>query len=191
MTLSEITPVILTYNEAPNLQRCLDRLTWASDVVVVDSGSSDETAAIAASFPNVRLIVRPFDDHTSQWNFGLDQALTEWVLSLDADYVLRPEWESELMTLQGHLEAYAADFRYLICGQPLRSCLYPPRTVLFKRTTCRYVQDGHTQLLNAQGAVGRLSAKIDHDDRKPLSRWLASQEKYARLEAEKLASKSS
>jgi glycosyltransferase involved in cell wall biosynthesis len=70
--------------------------------VVLDSGSTDATAAIAAEFPNVRvLIVRPFDDHTTQWNFGVDATRTNWVLSLDCDYVLGPGFEDELAALPG------------------------------------------------------------------------------------------
>jgi hypothetical protein len=58
---------------------------------------------------------------------------------------------------------------------------------LFARSCCRYVQDGHTQLLQIKGTLGHLKTKIDHDDRKPLTRWFSSQDKYAHLEAEKLA----
>jgi glycosyltransferase involved in cell wall biosynthesis len=187
MKLEDITPLVLTYNEAPNLSRTLSRLTWASEVVVLDSGSTDATREIAESFPNVRFEVRAFDDHTAQWNFGVDACLTEWVLALDADYVLGMDFEEELRLLDGSLDAYDASFRYLVFGQALRGSLYPRRAVLFARGRCRYVQDGHTQLLHVPGLVGHLKAKIDHDDRKSLTRWLSSQDKYALLEAEKLA----
>ena len=61
--LADITPVILTYNEAANIGRSLERLAWAREVVIVDSGSTDDTLAIAARFPNVRMVHRPFDTH--------------------------------------------------------------------------------------------------------------------------------
>ncbi|MCX6840480.1 MAG: glycosyltransferase, partial [Verrucomicrobia bacterium] len=64
--MNQITPLILTWNEEANLRSCLKRLSWASEVVVLDSGSTDATAAIAAEFSNVRFLVRPFDDHTTQ-----------------------------------------------------------------------------------------------------------------------------
>lgn len=185
-----ITPLVLTWNEEPNLRRCLERLRWAREVVVIDSGSTDGTAAIAAEFPNVRWRVRPFDDHTAQWNFGVDVVGTNWVLALDADYVLGAGFEDELAGLPADTphDAFFAGFRYLIEGRPLRACLYPPRAVLFRRDRCRYREDGHTQLLEIPGSSAMLSARIDHDDRKPLSRWLVSQDKYAKLEAEKLLS---
>lgn len=190
MKLQDITPLILTYNEEPNLRRCLEPLRWANKVMVVDSGSTDATAAIASEFPNASLVVRAFDDHTRQWNHGLDCVETTWVLALDADYVLGSDFvkELEILSAAPSCDAYFASFRYLVFGKPLRSCLYPPRAVLFRKDRCRYRKDGHTQLLHIPGASGALGAKIDHDDRKPLSRWFAAQDKYAALEAEKLLS---
>jgi len=188
MNLADITPLILTYNEAPNLRRCLEKLRWAGRVVVLDSGSTDGTAAIAAEFANVELLTRPFDDHTSQWNHGLDQVVTPWVLALDADYVLEPGFVDKIAGLPDDMtcDAYFASFRYLVFGRALRACLYPPRAVLFRRERCAYIQDGHTQLLRIPGGSKHLQARIDHDDRKPLARWLVSQDNYARLEAVKL-----
>lgn len=188
MHLYPITPLILTWNEEPNLRRCLERLRWAREVVIVDSGSEDATAAIAAEFPNVRFVTRAFDDHTTQWNYGVNAVNTPWVLSLDADYVLGEAFEQELAALpqEPDCDAFFAGFRYLIYGRPLRACLYPPRAVLFRKDRCSYRPDGHTQLLHVPGRSGMLNTRIDHDDRKPLSRWISSQDKYARLEAEKL-----
>ncbi len=189
MRLDLITPLILTWNEEANLRRCLERLRWAAQVVILDSGSTDGTAAIAAEFPNARVIGRPFDDHTTQWNFGVDATRTPWVLSLDCDYVLGAGFEDELAAMPENdgVDACYASFRYLIFGKALRSCLYPPRAVLFQKERCRYMPDGHTQLLQvAAGRAGQLCTRIDHDDRKALSHWFSSQDNYAKLEAEKL-----
>ena len=188
MQLDQITPLILTWNEEPNLQRCLERLRWARHVIVLDSGSTDATSSIASAFPNVRLLTRSFDNHTSQWNFGVDAAVSPWVLSLDSDYVLGEGFEQELarLPLTQDIDAYFAAFRYLVFGKPLRASLYPPRAVLFRKDRCRYEADGHTQLLHVPGASGMLNSRIDHDDRKPLSRWIVSQDNYAKLEATKL-----
>ncbi|MFM2081973.1 MAG: hypothetical protein RL380_664 [Verrucomicrobiota bacterium] len=186
----QITPLILTFNEAPNLARTLAQLTWAARIVVVDSGSTDDTLAICKKFPQVEVITRPFDDHTSQWNFGLDQVRTDWVLSLDADYVLTDELVAELRVLAAAdgVAGFSARFTYCIHGRPLRASLYPPRTVLFRRNHNRYVDDGHTQLLRSDGVVAELHGKILHDDRKPLERWFGEQLKYSAKEAVHLTS---
>ncbi len=188
MTLSSVTPLVLTWNEEPNLRRCLEGLRWAREVVVLDSGSNDATLAICAEYPNVRVAVRPFDNHTDQWNHGVGLVTTGWVLSLDADYVVNEAFVREIEGLDSNpdLAAYHAPFRFLIHGRPLRGSLYPPRAVLFDRSRCRYIADGHTQLLEIDGRSGSLQNRIDHDDRKPLSRWVQSQWKYAVLEADKL-----
>jgi hypothetical protein len=74
----------------------------------------------------------------------------------------------------------------LIYGKRLRNAILPPRAVLFNPRSSRYVQDGHTQTLKIEYPTRFLESRIDHDDRKPMSRWLDSQRKYAVLEVEKL-----
>lgn len=187
--LDNVTPVILTYNEAPNLARTLSKLAWAKDIVVVDSVSTDDTVAIASSHPAVRVVSRPFDSHANQWNFAISQTeiKTEWVLALDADYVLSDELVNELKALNPapDFDGYEARFVYCVEGRPLRATVYPPVTVLFRAKAAKYVQDGHTQRLQVSGPIGALSKPVYHDDRKSLSRWVASQVKYARIEADK------
>lgn len=189
--MTELTAIVLTFNEASNLARTLGKLSWLVDVVVVDSGSTDETAQIARSFPNVRIFERPFASHADQWNFAVENTgiTTEWVLALDADFVLTDELIDELKARSPEPEVagYRASFTYCINGRPLRSAVYPPVTVLFRRLLGRYEQDGHTQRLHVRGSVAALTAKIHHDDRKPLSRWITSQIRYMKLEADKLA----
>lgn len=191
--ISDITPVLLTYNEAANLARTLAGLSWAAEVVVVDSGSTDETLAIAAGFHNVRVVQRSFDTHAAQWNAATGESRSEWVLSLDADYALSDELIDELKTWRPdpQIDAYLCRFQYCLNGKPLRhGSLYPPRAVLYRRERCCYVQDGHTQSLQIPGATGWLEHVILHDDRKPVSRWLENQHGYAQLEARKLLSAS-
>lgn len=188
--LDQVDVLVLTYNEAPNIDRTLSALSAFPDVVVLDSGSTDETAEIVAGYANARMVTHPFNNHATQWNFGLDQCgLTRpWVLALDADYCLSPAFVGELADLEppAQVSAFRASFRYCIFGRPLAGALYPPVTVLFRRGRAHYEQGGHTQRLVVDGAVKALKSRIDHDDRKPLSRWLQSQQRYAQLEAEYL-----
>ena len=94
--LHEITPLILTFNESPNIARTLEKLSWAKQIVVIDSYSTDATLEILQHYPQVQIFQREFDNHENQWNFGLQQVKTEWVLSLDADYLLTDELITEL-----------------------------------------------------------------------------------------------
>lgn len=186
--LEKITPLILTYNEAPNIYRTLQRLTWAERIVVIDSYSTDETLDILASYSQVKVFIRKFDTHATQWNYGLEQVSSEWVLSLDADYVVSDELIAELRTLpqDATVNGYFASFKYCVFGKPLRGTILPPRQVLFRKNKSIYIDDGHTQLLQVKGKSATLSGNIYHDDRKSLSRWLWAQDRYLVIEAKKI-----
>jgi glycosyltransferase involved in cell wall biosynthesis len=66
MHLDQITPLILTYNEEPNIDRTLSKLTWASQILIIDSYSDDRTIKIAESYPQTKILQRQFDTHTNQ-----------------------------------------------------------------------------------------------------------------------------
>ena len=188
--LADITPVILTYNEAANIARSLERLSWAREVVIVDSHSTDDTLAIAARFPNVRVVQRPFDTHSRQWRFAVEETgiASDWVLRLDADYMVEPALRDEIAAQRPDpaTSAYEIAFTYCIEGRPLRASLYPALPVLFRRGRGRFEQDGHTEKLRIDGPVAKLANRLLHDDRKSLERWLQSQARYQAQEADKL-----
>lgn len=188
--LKHITPIIHTFNEAANIERTLNAVAWANSVLVIDSFSTDETLDICARFGNVTVIQNEYHGPTAQSNFGLAQDLnTDWVLSMDADYVVTPKLQTELSQLSPNedVKGFEISFEYLINGTPLKGSLYPPRTALYRRVNTHYQRDGHTQRAIVDGLVLSLQQKMQHDDRKPYARWLASQRKYAAQEAEKLA----
>lgn len=190
--LQQITPVVLTWNEAPNIARTLARLAWAREVVVVDSGSDDATAALVAAAPNARLVTHPFAGPAAQWRFALEETgiATPWVLRLDADYLLDEALIGEMAALSPAPEvaAYRVAFDYAIGGRRLRGSLYPANSVLFRRGAARPWQDGHTERWEiAGGRVERLRGRILHDDRKPTAHWLASQVRYLARERDKLS----
>ena len=185
--LDKITPLILTYNEAPNIERALRQLTWAKRIVVIDSYSTDETLQILHSFSQVQVYQREFDTFASQCNYGLRQITTEWVLSLDADYLVTGEFITELkeIWLSDSVNAYWAKFKYCVYGKALRGTLYPPRQVLYRHKKAIYIDDGHAHQVKVEGASAWLSSYILHDDRKSLSRWLSSQDRYMIREVQK------
>jgi len=190
MRSESITPLILTYNEAPNLERVLRKLDWAVEIVVIDSGSTDETLEILNANGRVRVITRQFDSFAGQCNFGLSQIRTDWVLSLDADYVCSDALIREIHSLpeDPSESGFQVPFKYCVDGAPLRGSLYPPRTVLYRRGKAKYHDDGHAHHVKVEGTVAALSSPIYHDDRKPLSAWLAAQDRYVAREVEKLLS---
>ena len=187
--MNDLTALILTYNERENIERSLAALSWIQHVMIVDSFSTDETLALAKSVrPDVVILQRAFDSFAEQCNFGLSKIATPWVLSLDADYVLSPELSAEIRALEpaADVNGYAAAFRYCVFGRPLRTTIYPPRTVLYRREKALYENEGHGHKVRVEGPTTSLRGTIDHDDRKPLSRWLRSQDGYFQIEARHL-----
>jgi len=90
-----ITLVVITYNEAANIARCLDSVPFAVEKLVVDSGSEDETVAIATAH-GARVIQQSWLGFGAQRNFAATQATHDWLLCLDADEALTPELSGEL-----------------------------------------------------------------------------------------------
>src|SRR5262249_5339446 len=151
----QITPLIITYNEAVNVRRTLDKLGWARRILVVDSGSTDETIKVLQSYSQVEVVHHAFSDFASQCNFGLTQVTTPWVLSLDADYELSDELVKEFQSLAPAKETtgYQASFIYRIHGRPLRGSIYPPRVVLYRKDQATYRNEGHGHRVSINGDV--------------------------------------
>lgn len=188
--LGRVTPLLITYNEEANIVRTLAGLDWARRIVVIDSGSTDRTIELLAANPRVEVIHRPFDSFASQCNFGLRHIHTPWVLSLDADYLvtvdLCEEIETTLSKPSQEVVGYRIPFRYCVAGQPLRGTILPARIALYRPECGQYINDGHAHRLQLSGLCGALRQPILHDDRKPLDRWLVSQQRYLRQECEKI-----
>lgn len=89
MAREPLSVVVITFNNADTLDACLSEVAWADEIVVLDSGSSDDTVAIAESH-GARVAVHPFDDYGPQKQRAIDMATHDWVLNLDADEILSP-----------------------------------------------------------------------------------------------------
>jgi glycosyltransferase involved in cell wall biosynthesis len=187
VNLDDITPIILTCNCEANLEACLGDLGFARRIVIIDGGSTDRTLEIARAHPNVDVIHRPFDHHAAQRSFGIAQVSKGWVLCLDSDYRIDAALLAEIASLpEEGCDGYLVPYAYCIFGRPLRASLMPPRAILARAGRLRVDADGHAERFRVEGVVGTVRARIRHDDRKPLERWLQRQVFYSRMEARKL-----
>jgi glycosyltransferase involved in cell wall biosynthesis len=187
-----ISIVILTLNESGNLRRCLNSVTWSDDVVVVDSGSSDDTVEIARA-AGARILVRAFDTFAGQRNYAMEAGdlRHRWTLHLDADEVVGTDLRDEMRAISANAQAafpvYRVPSRLIFMDRWLRHAgMYPAYQVRFGRTdSLRFVDYGHGQR-EVQGPelVGTCSAALDHYNfSKGINDWFARHLRYARREA--------
>lgn len=186
-----LSVVVLTYNEAANLPRCLASVAWADEVVVVDSGSSDDTVAVATRL-GARVVQRAFDSFGQQRNFAMEAAglQGDWTLHLDADEAVPAALRAELqsnMAAPPDADAFRVPARILLGGRWLRRAgMYPSYQVRFGRTRAlRFVDHGHGQReALPPERVGTLHSPLDHHNfSKGYNDWFSRHLRYARAEA--------
>jgi glycosyltransferase involved in cell wall biosynthesis len=186
----KVSVLILTYNEQINLLRCLEALAWCSDIVVVDSGSTDQTINIAQSF-GARILIRKFDNFAEQRNFGLENGefRNDWILHLDADEVVTPALQAELENLvpSTEISAYRLPSKLMLFNRWLRYAgMYPTYQVrLGHRDQLRFKQVGHGQREDLpSSAVATINEPYLHYNfSHGISAWLIKHVRYAEDEA--------
>lgn len=189
----KITAQVLTYNEEKNLPRCLESLDWCDEIVVIDSGSTDNTIEIAERY-GCTVLVRPFDDFANQRNFGIDSKPLEedWILHFDADEVVTPELRAKLVEFvpEPNIWAYNLPSKLMMNGQWLRfSGSYPVYQVRFgRRDKLRFIQYGHGQREDLpQAEVSKMDEPYLHFNfSHGLTRWFTKHVRYAHDEAEQI-----
>lgn len=95
-TKEKITALIITYNEIGYIEKCIASISFADEIIVVDSYSTDGTYEYLLNHPKVRVIQNPFKNFTAQKSFTLKQATNDWVLFLDADEVVPENLQNEI-----------------------------------------------------------------------------------------------
>lgn len=187
-----ISVVILTLNEAANLPRCLASVAWSDDVVVLDSGSTDDTVTVAQAH-GARVLTRHFDSFAGQRNFAMEHAgfRYPWVLHLDADEVVTPALRDELQAIaaadSASFPVYRVASKIIFMGRWLKHAgMYPAYQVRFGRTDAlRFIDYGHGQReVQPPEQVGTLQHPLEHYNfSKGVNDWFARHLRYAEREA--------
>lgn len=191
-----LTIIILTFNEEINLQRCLDSVAWADERLVVDSGSTDRTLAIAEA-NGVRFLVRsvrPFlISEQRNWALEKGEVKTDWVLFLDADEVITPELRQEiqvtLATASPAITAYRLAPKFMFMGRWLKHCQGFPswHDRIVRPGLVRYA-GGVWEHFVTQGQIGCIQEPYLHFSlAKGIGEWFIKHERYATAEAQDLA----
>lgn len=161
----KISVVIITLNEAQALPKTLEAVAWADEVVIVDSGSTDNTLAIAQA-QGCRVFTRKFDGYGPQKNFGIAQTQHNWVLSIDADEVVSPELGAEIIrTLQNPKKhGYYVPISLVFLGKLLRFCgeYKMPHLRLFNKNFGQYNANQVHEGIVLNGTAGYLKNHALH-----------------------------
>ena len=187
-----LSVVIIAFNEAANIGRCIASVAGVADeVLVVDSGSVDDTVSIATGM-GARVITQPFSGHIGQKNFAADNARHDWVLSLDADEALSDKLKEEIVAWKQQdndtVVAYSMPRLTNYCGQWIKHCGWYPdvKTRLFNRKAGNWQgKNPHDRWAPADEAAvtEKLKGDILHYSYYTLSDHLRQIEKFTEIMA--------
>lgn len=185
----KISATIITFNEEKKIERCLQSLMGIADeIVVVDSFSTDDTAAICARYP-VTFIRNVFPGYIAQKNFAMDKASNDHILALDADEVLSDELKASIRAVKadwGNYDGYAFNRFNNYCGKWIRFCgWYPDRKIrLWDRRKGKWRgEDPHDKVALEGDRVKHLKGDLLHFAYFTVDEHLRQMHKFAEVAA--------
>lgn len=186
-----LSAIVLTRNEEKHLPDCLASLTWASQVVVFDSLSTDRTVEIARA-AGATVLQRPFDNYAGQRDAALQAVTSEWVLFVDADERVPAELAAEIqgVLVQPTPGWWVPRHNFLFGHLTLHAGWYPDYQLrLFRRALARYdpTRPVHELVqLDSPLAPGHLTQPLTHINYETVREFIAKQRNYARYDAQRL-----
>lgn len=188
---SNISIVMITYNESHNLKRCLDNICdWASQVFIVDSYSSDDTVKIAKEY-GVYVHKRKFQNFGDQWNFAVKflPIKTKWTMKLDPDEILSTEVKKNIddLTQKDLCEGIEINRRLWFMGKilPINQKLLR----VWKTGLCEFSKVSVNEYPIVSGRILSVPGIVEHHDSPNLDHWINKQNLYTTLEAERVFEK--
>ena len=185
-----VTATVITFNEAANIEAALASLSWADEIIVVDSQSTDRTTEIARKFTD-KVIVRPWPGYIAQKNFAAEQARHDWIFSLDADERVTPELASEIRAVVAN-GPRAAGYRVprvtFHLGRWMRTTDWYPdyQLRLYDRRRARWSGKYVHESVKANGAVENLRSELQHFAYRDLAHHLQTMDRYTTLAAKQM-----
>ncbi len=187
-----ISVLLPTYNAAGLVRETLRSVSWADEILVVDSFSSDSTLEICREF-NARIIQHEYANSARQKNWALPQCTHEWVLQIDTDEVLevglQDEIAARLAGVPPEVDAFRFPRKNHVLGKWLRhGGLYPdPQVRLFRKERGQWTDREVHAFIAVPGEVRELQGAILHQGMPSISKQLANLNRYTRYEADELA----
>ena len=183
-----LSVVIITKNEQASIRRCLESVKWADEIIVLDSGSTDDTVGICREY-TLHVHQTDWPGFGPQKNRALERASGDWVLSLDADEWVTPALRDELeraMAQPQEASAFRLPRLSSFCGRFMRhSGWWPDHVVrLFRRGAARFSDDAVHERVIVDGKIGSLQKPLMHETFVDLDELLAKMNNYSTLSAQ-------
>jgi glycosyltransferase involved in cell wall biosynthesis len=187
---SKITALALCLNEAENVKRYVESLSFADEIIFIDSNSSDATVAIAKEL-GVKVIARTFDDFSKQRQYAVEQAKNDWIVFFDLDEIITPALAEKILdsvASPDNCVAFSVKRNLFFFGKKINFGGWRNDTVIrvFNKNKCTY--NGHfvNENLNIIGKTGRLKSEVDHYSYKSFDSYNEKLNQYSKLQAESL-----
>ena len=185
-----VSVIVITLNEAAHIEACLQSVAWADDVVVVDSGSTDGTPALARA-KGARVVERGWPGYSEQKNFAAAEARHDWVLSVDADERVTPELAAEIKT---RLDSSPTETGFRVprvtwhLGKWIRTTDWYPdyQLRLYDRRRAKWASRRVHESVSAEGEVGRLRNDLQHYAYRDIGHHHQTMDRYTTLAAEEM-----
>lgn len=187
-----LSGVVICFNEADRIERCLQSLAFCDELVVVDSRSTDRTREIAARYAT-RLLEQDFLGYVKQKNFAIEQASGDWVVSLDADEAVSPELQREIVRAVREAPPEVAGFVldrvtcFLGVWHDAGEWYPDPQLRVFRRAKGRFVgRDPHDRI-ELEGAARPLRGMLWHWNYRSLSDHISTIDRFSARQAQGMA----
>jgi glycosyltransferase involved in cell wall biosynthesis len=179
---ARISATIITLNEEKNIRECLESLSWADEIVVLDSESHDRTVEIARDFTD-KVFIEPWTGQGAHKNRAMDLAQGPWIFSIDADERVTPELATEIRDAagKGKHHAYALRRKNIYRGQWIRHSGWWPDWVtrLFRKGQARFNDRMIHEALTLEGPIGRLEEPLLHYSFEDVGSFIERASRYA------------
>ncbi|VXC10407.1 Glycosyltransferase involved in cell wall bisynthesis [Flavobacterium sp. 9R] len=184
-----LSALIITFNEESNIKSAIENLSFADEIIIVDSHSTDATVSIASSFENVKIIQNKFINYADQRNFAINLASYPWILFIDADERINPALEEEIKNIiqkENSIIAYEFNRTFLFNKQPLHFSGWQTDKIyrLFRKENGYY--DGnkivHEKLI-VNGKSGAVKNKLLHYSYTDYSSYKYKMIQYGKMKA--------
>ena len=189
----KISALAITFNEEENVKRYIESLSFADEIIFVDSQSTDNTVAIAKEM-GVLVIDRKFTNFSEQRNFAISQAKNDWIVFFDLDEIITPSLEAEIkstIVCPNKKVAYFVKRNFFFMGKKIRFGGWQNDKAirLFNKKHCEYNGNLVHEEVKADGKIGVLKSKLNHYSYKNFDNYNDKLNLYSKLQAENLYNK--